>query len=144
MLCAFWAWGMVSHALQRRGLNAHRLMVVGLPASLVVMGLLIAMGEHAGAGMWALYCVSCTFAALSFPAALAGRALSAYNLVIFLGVFMVQWGIGLAVDALVATGGAPVAAFRWAMGFYGACNGGASVGFRLRWRGDNLGQTATP
>ena len=151
MLCAFWAWGMVSHALQPRGLNAHRPMVAGLPASLAVMGLLIAMGEHAGAGMWALYCVSCTFAALSlpalallFPAAQVGRSLSAYNLVIFLGVFMVQWGIGLAVDALVAMGATPVAAFCWAMGFYGACNGGASVGFRLRWRGDNLGQTATP
>ncbi len=151
MLCAFWAWGMVSHRLQRRGLDAHRLMEKGLPASLVVMGLLIAMGEQAGAGMWALYCVSCTFVALSlpalalvFPAAQAGRALSAYNLVIFLGVFVVQWGIGLLVDGLVAMGTAPVAAFRWAMGFYWACNGGAYVWFRLRWRGDNLGHTAAP
>ena len=151
MLCAFWAWGMVSHGLQRRGLDAHRLMAAGLPASLVVMGALIAMGEHAGAGMWALYCVSCTFVALSlpalalaFPSAQAGRALSAYNLVIFLGVFVVQWGIGLAVDALAARGATPVAAFRWAMGFYWVCNGGAYVWFRLRWRGDNLGHTAAP
>ena len=151
MLCAFWAWGMVSHRLQRRGLDAHRLMAAGLPASLLVMGLLIAMGEHAGAGMWALYCVSCTFVALSlpalalaFPSTQAGRALSAYNLVIFLGVFVVQWGIGLLVDSLVARGTTPVAAFRWAMGFYWACNGGAYVWFRLRWRGDNLGHTAAP
>ena len=151
MLCAFWAWGMASHRLQRRGLDAHRLMAAGLPASLVVMGLLVTMGEHAGAGMWALYCVSCTFVALSlpalaqaFPAAQAGRALSAYNLVVFLGVFVVQWGIGLGVDALVARGATPVAAFRWAMGFYGACNVGAYLWFRLRWRGDNLGHTAAP
>ena len=151
MLCTFWAWGMASHGLQRRGLDAHRLMAAGLPASLVVMGVLIAMGEHAGAGMWALYCVSCTFVALSlpalalaFPSAQAGRALSAYNLVIFLGVFVVQWGIGLVVDALAAMGATPVASFRWAMGFYWACNGGAYVWFRLRWRGDNLGHTAAP
>ena len=46
--------------------------------------------------------MSSTFVALAqpavgmaFPPSLAGRALSAYNLVIFAGVFVVQWGIGL-------------------------------------------------
>jgi hypothetical protein len=41
---------------------------------------------------------------MAFPSALAGRALSAYNLVIFIGVFVVQWGIGLLVDAFRALG----------------------------------------
>jgi hypothetical protein len=53
-----------------------------------------------------------------FPAALAGRALSAYNLVIFLGVFTVQWGIGLLVDAFRAGGLSEVAAFRSAFGVF--------------------------
>lgn len=151
MLCAFWVWGMVSHRLQRWGLDTHRLMVWGLPASLLAMGALIALGERAGAGMWALYCVSSTFVALSlpalahaFPAGQAGRALSAYNLVIFLGVFVVQWGIGLAVDGLVALGWTPVAAFRWAMGGYWLCSGGAYAWFRLRGHGHNCGHTAPP
>ena len=39
---------------------------------------------------------------MAFPPALAGRALSAYNLVIFAGVFVVQWGIGLLIDAFAA------------------------------------------
>ena len=42
--------------------------------------------------------------AQAFPAALAGRALSAFNLVIFGGVFCIQWGIGLLIDGLRALG----------------------------------------
>jgi hypothetical protein len=58
----------------------------------------------------------------AFPAALAGRALSAFNLVIFAGVFSLQWGIGLAIDALRAQGLALVPAYRWAFAAYGlAC-----------------------
>jgi len=151
MLCAFWTWGMVSHRLQRRGLDAHRLMVLGLPASLVAMGVLIALGERAGAGLWALYCVSSTFVALSlpalaqaFPMAQAGRALSAYNLLVFLGVFVVQWGIGLLVDGLQARGVGQVAAFRGAMACYWACNGAAYAWFCWRGRSDNCGHTASP
>ena len=41
---------------------------------------------------------------MAFPPRWPGRALSAYNLVIFLGVFVVQWGIGLLIDALPAAG----------------------------------------
>jgi len=59
---------------------------------------------------------------MAFPAALAGRALSAYNLVIFAGVFVVQWSIGLLVDAFAAAGWDPVASFRAAMAaFLVAC-----------------------
>ena len=54
----------------------------------------------------------------AFPPAQAGRALSAYNLVIFGGVFAVQWGLGLAIDALRAAGLATVPAYQWAFGGY--------------------------
>jgi len=53
-----------------------------------------------------------------FPASLAGRALSAYNLVIFVGVFVVQWGIGLLVDAFRGAGWTEVDAFRGAFGVF--------------------------
>jgi predicted MFS family arabinose efflux permease len=79
--------------------------------------------------LWALYCVSCTFIALSqpaiamaFPAELAGRALSAYNLVIFAGVFVVQWGIGLMIDGFKALGWPEVAAFQGAFGIFLLCS----------------------
>ena len=48
----------------------------------------------------------------AFPAALAGRALSAFNLMIFAGVFALQWTIGLALDALMAQGLPTLAAYR--------------------------------
>ena len=56
--------------------------------------------------------------ALALPPALAGRALSAYNLVIFSGVFVVQWGIGLMIDGLLSLGWSQVAAFQGAMSVY--------------------------
>lgn len=125
MLVAFWTWGMVNPALVRRGLSAEKLIAWGLPLSLVVLVTNIALGEQVGWLGWALFCVTSTFVSLSqpavalaFPPALAGRALSAYNLVIFSGVFVVQWGIGLLVDAFLALGWSTVAAFQGAMGVF--------------------------
>ena len=40
-----------------------------------------------------------------FPASLAGRANTAINLTMFAGTFVVQWGIGIAVDAARAAFG---------------------------------------
>ena len=51
-------------------------------------------------------------AGLAFPAALAGRANSAYNLQLFIGAFGAQWGFGLAVDAFKSHGFGAVDAFR--------------------------------
>ncbi len=89
--------------------------------------------------MWALFCVSSTVVSLCQPAVAqamppeaAGRALSAFNLVIFAGIFVVQWGIGLLVDAAEAFGWDTVASFRVAIGVFGLLAAGAYAGF---WRG---------
>jgi hypothetical protein len=72
-----------------------------------------------------MWCVCTSVVSLSqpalgqaFPAALAGRALSAFNLVIFAGVFSLQWSIGLALDVLRERGLAPEAAFRVAFSVF--------------------------
>ncbi|RKR69578.1 putative MFS family arabinose efflux permease [Acidovorax sp. 94] len=151
MLCTFWTWGMVNPWLLRKGLGADRLMAAGLPLCLVVLLGIILAGPQAGGGAWALFCVSCTFVSLSqpavamaFPQALAGRALSAYNLVIFAGVFVVQWGIGLGVDAFAAAGLSTVQSFQAAMAVYLACNAVAYAWFLLQGRRHNVLQTTTP
>lgn len=125
MLVTFWGWGMLNPWLQRRGLVTDRLIAWGLPLSFVALGALIALGPEAGRVVLALFCTSSTFVALAqpavgmvFPASLAGRALSAYNLVIFVGVFVVQWGIGLLVDAFRGAGWTEVGAFRAAFGVF--------------------------
>ena len=56
--------------------------------------------------------------AMVFPSELAGRALSAFNLVVFSGIFVVQWGVGLGIDAFVAIGMAQTAAFQSAMAVF--------------------------
>jgi predicted MFS family arabinose efflux permease len=150
MLCTFWTWGMVNPWLLRRGLGADRLILAGLPLSLLILLAIIVAGPAAGGAAWALFCVSCTFVSLSqpavgmaFPQALAGRALSAFNLVIFAGVFVVQWGIGLAVDAFAAAGLSTTESFRAAMGVFLACNTGAYLWFARAQR-HNVLQTSVP
>jgi hypothetical protein len=64
---------------------------------------------------------------MAFPPALAGRALSAFNLLIFSGVFAVQWCIGLLVDGLQALGWPLVSAYQGAIGVYWLCALGAYV-----------------
>ncbi len=126
MLFAFLAWGAVMPRLAARGVHALGVLAWGMPAVLVLIAGIVWAGPAAGAVAWAAWCVASTCVSLSqpavgqaFPAALAGRALSAYNLVIFSGVFAVQWGIGLVIDALRAAGLAPVPAFQVAFGVYG-------------------------
>jgi predicted MFS family arabinose efflux permease len=125
MLLAFWTWGLMNPWLQRRGFVTDRLIAWGAPLSLLALAVLVIAGPAAGAGTLALFCVTSTFMSLAqpavgmvFPASLAGRALSGYNLVIFVGVFVVQWGIGLLVDGLRALGLTEVDAFRGAMGVF--------------------------
>jgi MFS family permease len=131
MLCTFWTWGMVTPQLSRRGVHPNSLIAWGLPSSFAVMGLLIGLADGVGtwaAALLALFCVTSSFVSLAqpavgqaFPAALAGRALSAYNLVIFSGIFVVQWGIGLAVDLFQSLGFSPVASFQASLGVYLLC-----------------------
>lgn len=119
MLFAFFAWGLAMPPLARRGWRVEQLIAAGIPISLVLLVVAVALGPRAGAAWWAAWCVASTSMSLSqpalalaYPPAVAGRALSAYNLVIFLGVFSVQWGIGLMIDALVSRGWGRIPAFQ--------------------------------
>lgn len=143
MLAAFWGWGMANPWLAHRGISTDRLIAAGLPLSFVVLASIIIAGSSAGAGAWALFCIASTFVSLAqpavgmaFPPALAGRALSAYNLVIFAGVFLLQWGIGLAIDGFLAVGLGTVDAFRAAMGLFLA-GSVVSYGYFMRGKSHN-------
>jgi predicted MFS family arabinose efflux permease len=141
MLGAFACWGLLMPRLVRRGWNAPRLMRWGIPLAVALLGLNVALGAGAGAWHWAAFCVACTVVSLSqpavgaaFPAAQAGRALSAFNLVIFVGVFVVQWGVGLCVDALRSLGLAEAQAFRGAMAVLASCITLSHAWFLVRMR----------
>ena len=85
-----------------------------------------------------MYCMACTFVSLAqpavgmaFPAALAGRALSAYNLVIFAGVFVIQWGIGLLIDGFRALGCSQTQSFQGAFAILLVCSVASYLHFMI-------------
>ncbi len=63
-----------------------------------------------------------------------GRALSAYKLVVLLGVFVAQWGTGAAIDALRGQGWPPLSASRAAFALWGAGCVAAALWFLRRTR----------
>ena len=139
MLLAFMGWGAAMPRLAARGWSADVLVRRGGPVSVAVLAVVTALREPATAPAWALFCVSCTLVSLTqpalaqaFPPQLAGRALTAYNLVIFLGVFCLQWGIGLVIDALRAHGVPEVQAFQGAFGLLVMCCVAAYLWFLRR------------
>jgi hypothetical protein len=128
MLVAFWFWGAASLWLMRHGFPPERLIAWLLPWNFAVLAVLAVAGAAAGewtAALWTLFCVTSSVGTMAQPAValalrkeLAGRALSAYNLVVFAGVFAIQWGIGLAIDALRAAGLNREAAYQAALALF--------------------------
>lgn len=119
MLLTFLGWGALVPRLYARGWTAQSLIERGLPVSLVLLVLAVTMGAQASTAIWTSFCIGSTVVSLAqpalgqaFPPALAGRALSAYNLVIFAGVFALQWMIGGTIDHLIAAGWSTSSAFQ--------------------------------
>lgn len=128
MLVIFWFWGALNPSLARAGLTADKLMVWGLPlGALALLGVAVA-GAHAGWVALAAYCALASFlslthpaVAMAFPAHEAGRALSAFNLLLFIGAFAWQWVIGVIIDLLRSRHWSDVSAYRAAFGILALC-----------------------
>ena len=133
MLLTFWLWGLVGPKLAHKGITAVQIISYGLPLSFVTLAALVfTAGQTHIIGIpiwvyWTLYCVFCTSIssaqpaiAMAFPSEVAGRALSAYNLTIFFGVFVVQWGVGLLIDLFSQMELSVVDSYSLAIGIYGA------------------------
>ena len=80
-------------------------MKYGLPLSYAALLVIIISGENAGAIHFTIYILTSIVltltqpaVAMSFPTSLAGKSLTSFNLLIFLGTFIMQWGIGLIID----------------------------------------------
>ncbi len=105
MLIAFFVWGYILPKITKFGLETMKLMKFGLPISYLFLLVIIISGENAGAIHFTIYILTSIVLtltqpaiALSFPASLAGKSLTSFNLLIFLGTFIMQWGIGLGID----------------------------------------------
>jgi hypothetical protein len=86
--------------------------------------IIIYLGPKAGSIHWALFIVSSIFLSLTQPAvgmafslSNAGKALTSFNLLIFIGAFFIQWIIGLIIDAGIAFNLSEIDSFKVAMTF---------------------------
>lgn len=96
---------------REQGLAVEPLVGLGLGAAILLQMIMIA---HNAPWTWLLWpmlalCFSCialiqTHLSLSFPAHLAGRSNTAYNLLFFLGAFVAQAGIGWLIDGFANRG----------------------------------------
>jgi MFS family permease len=138
MLVTFWSWGVLNPYFTKRGWDADRLLSAGMPCALIMIAVICWMGSRTTWVAWALFCIGSSFMSvalpavgMAFPKELAGRALSFYNLVIFAGVFVVQWGMGLLIDAFRGLGLSTENAFQAALGVFLICCLGGYLRFVL-------------
>ena len=136
MLIAFGLWGLINPYILKKGITADKIITYGLPSSLIVLLFIIYSGSNAGALHWTLFCVSSIFASLTQPAIGlhfssngAGKALSAYNLVLVRGVFGVQWGIGIIIDVIKTIGFDNLIAYQGAFFVFFICCTGSYIYF---------------
>ena len=118
-LIGFFLWGYFLPIISKYGLNSFKLMKFGLPISYLVLLSIIIKGSNAGAFLFTIYILTSIVltvvqpaVGLSFPKRLAGKSLTSYNLVIFLGTFIMQWGMGLIIDFSHGMGKSEILSFQ--------------------------------
>ena len=124
MLLSFLIWGYFVPKFSKNVNDAIRLLKYGSPLSLLVLGVIIYLGPNTDSIHWALFIVSAVFLSLIQPAvgmafsvSNAGKALTSYNLLIFIGAFFLQWIIGLIIDLGLSLNYSEIVSFQLAMSF---------------------------
>ena len=124
MLLSFLIWGYFVPKFSKNVNDAIRLLKYGSPLSLLILGVIIYLGPNTESVHWALFIVSAVFLSLIQPAvgmafslSNAGKALTSYNLLIFIGAFFLQWIIGLIIDLGLSLNYSEIASFQLAMSF---------------------------
>ena len=124
MLTSFLCWGYFVPKFSKNVNDAIRLLRYGAPINLIVLAIIIFLGSKAGSIHWAIFIVSSVFLSLTQPAvgmafslSNAGKALTSFNLLIFIGAFFVQWIIGLIIDLGISLNFSEINSFRLAMLF---------------------------
>ena len=125
MLISFFLWGYFLPRITNLGFSALKILKLGLPVSFLIMLTIIILGSKAGAFYITLFILSSIFLSvtqpavgLSFQSHLAGKALTSFNLLIFLGTFIMQWVMGLVIDLVKNFGYTEVLGFKAAFLFF--------------------------
>nr|WP_308610489.1 MFS transporter [Massilia frigida] len=138
LLLSYLALGWAAPRLVARGWNTHRIIGIGIGGMVLAQAAMLATSAPMAWLLWLVLAASVpvttlvqSHVALAFPAALAGRANSAYNLQLFIGAFATQWGFGVAVDLFKAHGAHAADAFRATLAIAVLLQAGALVFFLL-------------
>ena len=119
---------------------AIRVVTFAIPVAVALLVLIALWPTPAGLWAWmGLAMISTVFTpiqarvGLAFPARISGRTLTAFNLVVFSAVIVIQSLIGLVIDWLMAGGHDTIDAFRISMGLVAALQIGCWLVF-VGWR----------
>ncbi|MCM5571372.1 MFS transporter [Burkholderiaceae bacterium FT117] len=139
LMFGYLALGWAAPRLARRGWSTLSLVVMG---SVLLLATQLAIAFAGGPLAWLLWLgvailvtvhtLTQTHVSLVFPEQLTGRAFTAFNLLIFSGMFLAQWLFGVLVDALGGSAGGGEG-FRGAMMVWVALQG-LSLLVLVLWR----------
>ena len=111
MVAAYALIGLLASRLARRGVSPIYLLGGGTALALLTLLLIIMQITEHHYLLWIAYGIFSSFGTLAypvmsagFPVALSGRANSSYNLMVFVGAFGLQWGMGILIEMLEAAG----------------------------------------
>ena len=111
--------------LARYGITTLRYLIWMVGAALVLQGCAFYLRSSWVWVWWCLLAVACASYVLAqslivsyFPKTFSGRVSTSYNLTLFIGAFIVQWGIGYLVDLGIGAGWSRTSAFDVALGVY--------------------------
>lgn len=111
VMCSHLTMSALGTQFKRWGWSYDTILGIGCAAMLAASAAAIFNIWNASLFGWSLMfaltavtAVSYAKASLSFPAAMAGRANTGINFIVFVGAFGLQWGLGLIIDAVVALG----------------------------------------
>ena len=124
MLAGFIILGWTAERLEKMGLNPIIVPTVGMSVFIFVQVGLVLQWTTVSNPLWLIFGFFGTSGIIffpvltrAFPSALAGRVVTAINLLVFVGAFVFQWGIGEVIDLWPPTeGGYAPAAYRVAFG----------------------------
>ncbi len=129
MVASYMCLAVITGYLSRRGVGAIRISVIGMSIFIVMQLVVVLEVVPVNQMTWMLWAFTATYGIVCyagltqrFPTSLAGRVVTAINLLAFFGAFAVQWGVGVIIDfwPLTASGGFHPEGYRWAFGIVAA------------------------
>lgn len=143
LMCSFLMLSTLVRRFEQRGWTLLHITSVTSVGILLTHAALSVVGDPViGVMLWMLWAMLAvaytpiqTWVCMTFPDHLAGRALTAYNMVLFSGVFLIQWLFGVLVDWCISWSPTEADGFRQALRIWIGFEAVALIwmlGFRVR------------